>query len=147
MKKVTVLGLLAILAISVHATEPMEGIADEVAAYLAPDTANDAIDNFLADLQGGACPSGGCDGCWWRSTCRTLAQYPSASPTACTRNKGTWCAVTNAPAQPCWGKGCRRRKTKKKASPKKKAAPKAKVKAKAKGEEAEDVEDKEVEDR
>merc|ERR1719331_3377074 len=93
MKKVTVLGLLAILAISVHATEPMEGIADEVAAYLAPDTANDAIDNFLADLQGGACPSGGCDGCWRRSTCRTLAQYPSASPTACTRNKGTWCAV------------------------------------------------------
>merc|ERR1719453_268913 len=72
MKKVTVLGLLAILAISVHATEPMEGIADEVAAYLAPDTANDAIDNFLADLQGGACPSGGCDGCWWRSTRSTL---------------------------------------------------------------------------
>merc|ERR1719174_688538 len=98
MKKVTVLGLLAILAISVHATEPMEGIADEVAAYLAPDTANDAIDNFLADLQGGACPSGGCDGCWRRSTCRTLAQYPSASPTACTRNKGTWCAVTKETA-------------------------------------------------
>merc|ERR1719331_3013335 len=117
MKKVTVLGLLAILAISVHATEPMEGIADEVAAYLAPDTANDAIDNFLADLQGGACPSGGCDGCWWRSTCRTLAQYPSASPTACTRNGGQWCAVTKVKTAP----------TKKKASPKKKAAALPKV--------------------
>merc|ERR1711998_236113 len=51
MNKVTVLGLLAFLAISVHATEQVEGIATDLRDPA--DTATKEMDNFLADLQGG----------------------------------------------------------------------------------------------
>ena len=49
-----------------------------------------ALSPVHAELE---CPAAGCDGCWWRGTCRTRADFPSASLRKCEGNGGRWCAA------------------------------------------------------
>ena len=45
---------------------------------------------------GTSCPAGGCNGCFWRGTCRTLAKNPTANPARCEEAGGEWCVEAAA---------------------------------------------------